>query len=67
MISSSWKGDQIQMFLDTDSSSPYCNYLYLLELDLASPKESETWVQGFLKVTPVGDKDSLVEYDLTPE
>jgi len=64
---SSWKGDQIQMFLDTDSSSPYCNYLYLLELDLASPKESETWVQGFLKVTLVGDKDSLVEYDLTPE
>ena len=55
------------MFLDTDSSSPYCNYLYLLELDLASPKESETWVQGFLKVTLVGDKDSLVEYDLTPE
>merc|ERR1719270_1097721 len=64
---SSWKGDQIQMFLDTDSSSPYCNYLYLVELDLASPKESETWVQGFLKVTLVGDKDSLVEYDLTPE
>ena len=29
---SSWKGQPMKMFLNTDSSSPYCTHNYLLEL-----------------------------------
>ena len=41
----SWTGSPVTMYLDTDSSPPYCTHLYLLELQLARPSEAETWVQ----------------------
>ena len=81
---SSWKGQPMKMFLNTDSSSPYCTHNYLLELgkilikransnvatillDLGSPAEAETWVQGYLSVTLIGSRDSLVEHQLSAE
>ena len=45
----------------------YCTHLYLLELDLAQPREAETWVQGYLSLSLVGDKDSLLEHEISPE
>lgn len=62
-----WTGHSVKMFLDTDSSPPYCTHLYLLELDLAQPREAETWVQGYLSLSLVGDKDSLLEHEISPE
>jgi len=64
---SSWKGQPMKMFLNTDSSSPYCTHNYLLELDLGTPAEAETWVQGYLSVTLIGSRDSLVEHQLSAE
>jgi len=64
---SSWRGQPMKMFLNTDSSSPYCTHNYLLELDLGSPAEAETWVQGYLSVTLIGSRDSLVEHQLSAE
>lgn len=62
-----WTGSSVKMFLDTDSSPPYCTHLYLLELDLAQPREAETWVQGYLSLSLVGDKDSLLEHEISPD
>ena len=44
-MSRSWTGSPVTLYLDTDSSPPYCTHLYLLELQLARPSEAETWVQ----------------------
>ena len=63
---STWLGQPTQMFLDTDSEAPYCTFLYILELDMADPREAEKWVQGYLRVTLLGEQGSLIDYDLTP-
>ena len=34
---------------------------------LAQPREAETWVQGYLSLSLVGDKDSLLEHEISPE
>ena len=62
-----WLGQPTQMFLDTDSEAPYCTFLYILQLDMAQPREAEKWVQGYLRVTLHGEQGSLIDYDLTPE
>lgn len=40
---------------------------YLLEFNLAQPKDAETWVQGFLKVNLYGTTSEITDVDLTPE
>ena len=50
-----------------DLHARYCTHLYLLELDLALPREAETWVQGYLRLSLVGDRDSLLEHEISPE
>ena len=45
----------------------FLEYHYLLELNLASPREAERWVQGFLKFNLYGTKGEKLDLDLTPE
>ncbi len=44
---------------------PVTEHHYSLELQLASPEEAETWVQGFLKVDLHGTKKEITDIDLT--
>ena len=67
-FSRTWNGKTKKLYLDTDSSTPFCTHLYTLEIELASTKrarEAESWIQGYLKITLIGDKNSLIEHDLT--
>ena len=57
----------VKLYLDTGSASPYCKFQYLLEISLASPRESEKWVQGYLRVNLYGEEGEIIDYDLTPE
>ena len=64
----SWNGSPVKMYLNTDSSSPFCTFHYQLEIQLATRKRArnaEDWVQGYLRLTLIGEKDSLLDYDLT--
>lgn len=36
---------QVRMYLDTGPVAPYCTHLYLLEVQLAKPRDAEDWVQ----------------------
>jgi len=57
----------MKLFLDTGPEAPFCKFHYLLEIVLASPREAEKWVQGYVRVNLYGEEGELTEYDITPE
>lgn len=54
------------MYLATGPRPPYCSAHYLLELELAEPREAERWVQGELMVNLYGERGELTQHALTP-
>lgn len=59
--------ENIQFYLNTGGSSPFCQFHYLLQIHLANPKQAERWVQGFLKANLYGEDRELLDINLTPD
>jgi len=57
----------IKFYFNTGAHKPFCQYHYVLSLNLANPKSAETWVQGNLKVNLHGSRAEVLNHDLTPE
>ncbi|XP_059098769.1 pancreatic triacylglycerol lipase-like isoform X2 [Tigriopus californicus] len=58
----------VKFYLETNKGpESFCQYHYLLELNLAQPSIAERWVQGFLKVNLYGSKSEILDNSLTPE
>lgn len=59
--------ENVKFYFNTGKKAPYCQYHYLLTLNLARPPVAEIWVQGFLKVNLYGTENEITDFDLTPE
>merc|ERR1712038_323139 len=57
----------VKLYLNTGSITPFCQYHYLMEMNLANPSVAETWVQGFIKVNLYGSSGEITDLNLTPE
>uniref|UniRef100_A0A1B0GN74 Uncharacterized protein n=2 Tax=Phlebotomus papatasi TaxID=29031 RepID=A0A1B0GN74_PHLPP len=53
-------------FLATGKDYPFCQRHYRFTVELAKPRDAETWVQGYLTAAIFSDRGAVRGVDLTP-
>jgi len=66
-LSAKRKQTNLKFFFNTGRTKPFCQYHYLIGINLANPKSAETWVQGHLNVNLHGSRGEIIQHELTPD